>query len=187
MRMQCGKLWTPSSVGWRRKKKRENASSGWVAVLGLLPSGLRLQHTWQHGRMPGRFFNIFAESCVVLLASRGGVLLPALLPSAWALMRSERAWVRVAGVAVSLDGQVVPQQWLAHTTAPQVNTIDKRRLDLVIYGATPLGGALCCDAPFVSVHAHGRRLMTPLCGLRNAENGRRTRSSARVARSSSWS
>ena len=27
---------------------------------------------------------------------------------------------------------------------------DRRRLDLVIYGATPLGGALCCDATLVS-------------------------------------
>ena len=44
----------------------------------------------------------------------------------------------------------MPQQWLAHTTAPHVDPADRRRLDLVIYGATPLGGALCCDATLVS-------------------------------------
>ena len=48
------------------------------------------------------------------------------------------------------DGQVVPQQWLAHTTAPNVDPADRRRLDLVIYGATPLGRAFCCDATLVS-------------------------------------
>ena len=63
----------------------------------------------------------------------------------------ERAWVRVAREAVGPDGQVVPQQWLAHTTAPNVRSDDRRRLDLVVYGATPLGGALCCDATLVSL------------------------------------
>ena len=62
----------------------------------------------------------------------------------------ERAWVRVAREAVGPEGQVVPQQWLAHTTAPHVDPANRRRLDLVIYGATPLGGALCCDATLVS-------------------------------------
>ena len=45
----------------------------------------------------------------------------------------ERAWVRVA-------------HWLTYTTAPG----DRRRLDLVVYGATAHGGALCCDATLVS-------------------------------------
>ena len=31
----------------------------------------------------------------------------------------ERAWVRVAREALSAEGQVVPQQWLARTTAPE--------------------------------------------------------------------
>ena len=53
----------------------------------------------------------------------------------------ERAWVRVAREAVGAEGQVVPQQWRAE---------DRRRLDLVIYGATPNGSALCCDATLVS-------------------------------------
>ena len=39
-----------------------------------------------------------------------------------------------------LDGQVVVQQWPAHTTAPNVRSAD-RRLDLLFHGATPLGGA----------------------------------------------
>eukprot|EP00439_Symbiodinium_sp_Y106_P083243 s600_g23.t1 len=57
----------------------------------------------------------------------------------------ERAWVRVAHEAVGADGQVVPQQWLSNTTAPGVAPDDRRRLDLVMYGASPMGGALCCD------------------------------------------
>ena len=36
------------------------------------------------------------------------------------------------------------------TTAPGVPADDRRRLDLVVYGATPRGGALCCDATLVS-------------------------------------
>ena len=62
----------------------------------------------------------------------------------------ERAWARVAREAVGAEGQVVPQQWLVHTTAPGVRAEDRRRLDLVIYGATPNGSALCCDATLVS-------------------------------------
>ena len=38
----------------------------------------------------------------------------------------ERAWVRVAREAVGAEGQVVPQQWLAHTTAPDVPSDDRR-------------------------------------------------------------
>ena len=49
---------------------------------------------------------------------------------------------------------MVPQQWLAHTTALGVASDNRRRLDLVIYGATPLGGAVCCDATLVSPLRH---------------------------------
>ena len=52
--------------------------------------------------------------------------------------------------SVGAEGQVVPQQWLAHTTATGVNPQDRRGLDLVVYGASPMGGALCCDATLVS-------------------------------------
>ena len=62
----------------------------------------------------------------------------------------ELAWVRVAREAVGAEGQVVPQQWLVHTTAPGVRADDRRRLDVVIYGATANGTALCCDATLVS-------------------------------------
>ena len=58
----------------------------------------------------------------------------------------ERAWVRVAREAMGSEGQVVPQQWLAHTTALHVGTQDRGRLDLVVYGALSSGGAQCCDA-----------------------------------------
>ena len=33
---------------------------------------------------------------------------------------------------------------------------DRRRLDMVIYGVTPWGGALCCDATLVSLPSQGR-------------------------------
>ena len=47
-------------------------------------------------------------------------------------------------------GWVVPQQWLANTSAPGVSAQDRRRLDLVLYGATRLGEALCCNATLVA-------------------------------------
>ena len=73
----------------------------------------------------------------------------------------ERAWVRVAREALGDTGQVVAQQWLANTTALGVRPQDRRRLDLVVYGASALGEALCCDATVVSPlgrdgRVHGR-------------------------------
>ena len=62
----------------------------------------------------------------------------------------EQAWVRVAREALGPEARVVPQQWLAHTTAPGVAADDRRRLDFVLYGATRLGEALCCDVTLVS-------------------------------------
>ena len=47
-------------------------------------------------------------------------------------------------------GAGCPQQWLAHTTAPNVGAQDRRRLDLIVYGALSIGGAQCCDATLVS-------------------------------------
>ena len=61
----------------------------------------------------------------------------------------ERAWVRVAREAVGATGQVVVQQWLANTTA-SVRAHDRRRLYMVVYGASARGDALCCDATVVS-------------------------------------
>ena len=61
----------------------------------------------------------------------------------------ERAWVRVAREAVGAEGQVLPQPWLANTTA-NVPAHDRRRLDMVVYGADPLGRAQCCDVTLVS-------------------------------------
>ena len=46
--------------------------------------------------------------------------------------------------------EVVLQQWLVPTPAPGVQPQDRRRLDLIVYGATTRGGALCCDATLVS-------------------------------------
>ena len=62
----------------------------------------------------------------------------------------EQAWVRVCREALGGEGRVVPQQWLARTTAPGVREDDRRRLDLVVYGATCNGTALCCDVTLVS-------------------------------------
>ena len=56
-----------------------------------------------------------------------------------------------AGAArACLGQQVVPQQWLARTSARDVDPADRRRLDLVVYGATLVGEALCCDVTLVS-------------------------------------
>ena len=45
---------------------------------------------------------------------------------------------------------MVTQQWLANTTAPNVPVGDRRRLDMVVYGASARGEALCCDATVVA-------------------------------------
>ena len=63
-----------------------------------------------------------------LLARRGFVL--------------ERAWIQVVRKAIGPEGRVVPQQWLANTTAPGVAADDRRRLDFVIYGAAARRGPL---------------------------------------------
>ena len=63
---------------------------------------------------------------------------------------SERAWVQVRRDVVGPKGRVVPQQWLANTTAPGVAPEDRCRLYLVVCGAAPNGVALCCDAALVS-------------------------------------
>ena len=55
--------------------------------------------------------------------------------------------MRVAREAVGPEGQVVPQQC---ATAVGVDARDRRRLDLVIYGVSSRGEALCCDATLVS-------------------------------------
>ena len=103
----------------------------------------------------------------------------------------ERAWVRVVREAVGPEGQVVPQQWLAHTTAVGVDARDRRRLDLVIYGVSPRGEALCCDATLVSPLT---RWGTPQpraseedgAALRVAERRKRALSCSLRGRSGSW-
>ena len=64
--------------------------------------------------------------------------------------KKKQAWVRVCREGLGGEGRVVPQQWLARTTAPGVREDDRRRLDLVVYGATRHGSALCCDVTLVS-------------------------------------
>ena len=52
--------------------------------------------------------------------------------------------------AVGPEGQAFLQQWLAHTSARYVDKADRRRLHRVVYGATLLGGEMCCDVRLVS-------------------------------------
>ena len=73
----------------------------------------------------------------------------------------ERAWIAVCREAVGPEGHVVPQQWLMHTSAPGVLASDRRRLDLVVYGASPQGLALCCDATLASPVCHERGRAAP--------------------------
>ena len=50
----------------------------------------------------------------------------------------------------SLTHSLTHSQWLARTSTPHVDPADRRRLDFVVYGATPLGEALCCDVTLVA-------------------------------------
>ena len=47
-------------------------------------------------------------------------------------------------------GRVVPKQLLRDTNIPVVRPDDQRQLDLVVYGVTTNGVALCCDSTMVS-------------------------------------
>ena len=56
----------------------------------------------------------------------------------------------------------MPQQLLLNTTTSGIAPDDRRRLDLVIYGTAPLGGALCCDATLGAATQDGAVLRTAL-------------------------
>ena len=77
----------------------------------------------------------------------------------------ELAWIRVAREAVGPEGHIVPQPWLAHTTAPRVEPTDRRRLDLLIYGATLSGIAFAVDAnrPAAAMRRRCRRSRAARC------------------------
>ena len=100
------------------------------------------------------------------------------------LLPRRGAWVQVAREAVGAEGRIVPQQWLARTTAPGVAPADRRRLDLVVYGATPGGEALCCDATLVSPLTRAGR---PVPGADVRDGAARRRWAAGGARSASAS
>ena len=57
-------------------------------------------------------------------------------------------WSRLGGLGP--EGRVVPQQWLANTSAPRLAQGDRRRLDFVLYGAMRMGKALCCNSALVA-------------------------------------
>ena len=59
----------------------------------------------------------------------------------------ERAWTRVARES---GARVAHKQLLRDTNVPLANPQDQCQLDMVAYGITPSGVALCCDATMVS-------------------------------------
>ena len=68
--------------------------------------------------------------------------------------RPRSGWARGAG----------GPEWLAHTTASGVAPGDPRRLHMLVYGATPTGQALCCDANFCVAFDTHRATAAMQCG-----------------------
>ena len=76
----------------------------------------------------------------------------------------EQAWCRAAREAVGPEGHVVPQQWLAHTTALGVASDDRRRLDLdatLVSDGTPHAGAPSRDGAVLQVAERRKRSTYP--------------------------
>ena len=69
---------------------------------------------------------------------------------------------------------MVPQQWLANIIPPGVAPEDRRRLDLIVYGATPNEVALCCDATLVTAPTRSGQ-PAHAADSRNGELGRASR------------
>ncbi|CAE7415332.1 CPY1 [Symbiodinium sp. KB8] len=137
--LMAGKSWQLARVLNTSYRERARVPA---STLGVGP----LRWTWR-ARLPSLVDQLGDHRAV---CARSG-LLARLAPI------FERAWVRVAREAVTAEGRVVSQQWLARTTAPGVAPDDRRRLDLVIYGASRRGEALCCDVTLVSpLRADGR-------------------------------
>ena len=91
----------------------------------------------------------------------------------------ERAWIRVAREAVGPEGHIVPQPWLAHTTAPRVETTDRRP------GLAHLWGDAQMDRVVLRRHAHFAVATEPRCALPSGANGQHTRNLRLPARSAS--
>ena len=142
----------------RSHADRASQTSPYAAASGTRP----LRPTW--ARMP-KTVRPLGRPCARLHMARRAKLV-------------EQAWLAVCCDTVGAEGHVVPQQRLSHTSAPGVPTSDRRRLDLVVYGASPLGLALCCDATLVSPITgtstpHPRAEHTPGIALRMAESRKR--------------
>ena len=113
-------------------------------------------------------------------AKRGLAGMPHLGRTPQHLMPPQRSWSSKPGSQYAARrwerrDTLSPRQWLSHTSAPGVPTTDRRRLDLVVYGASPQGLALCCDAtldsPITGASApHPRADHTPGIALRMAES-----------------
>ena len=128
----------PASASWDYRRAGTGPAAYWAAWADAR-SVLR-------ERCPA--FSDWAVHCLRLLVVEGWTDVPS-----WELVEqgARPPDRKVAREAVGPEGHVVPQQWLVNTTAPGIAPDDRRRLDLVIYGAAPLkGGALCCDATLVS-------------------------------------
>ena len=78
-----------------------------------------------------------------------------------------------------------PRTGLLAPTAPGVPADDGRWLDLVVCGATPRGGTLCCDATLVFHSREALTQMGPCSGQPSAASGPHTRSYAAEDRKSS--
>ena len=112
--------------------------------------------------LPPAHMHVAAGACASRCPSRTGIAEAmgsrgaAPRSMSWATMRQRARAALVPGSASRVKVWV-PQQWLANTSAPGVSAQDRRRLDLVLYGATRLGEALCCDATLVaSLRRDGR-------------------------------
>ena len=113
-----------------------------------------------------------ARQVAVLPSALGGLGLQsaeAIAPAAWAdalpainarLPSSAATYMRLLeSEAVGAEGQVVPQQWLAHTTATGVPTEDRRRLDLVVLRLhCPMAGAVAATQHCPPSRGQGTRI-----------------------------
>ena len=127
--------------GWLRSAARPHANNSFAAAAAAACLCLQVapHRCGAHGHGCGAAVDAYGDHHAACPSNRIRLLARQAKPL-------EHAWVRIAREAVGPEGQVVPQQWLACTSARDVDPADRRRLDLVVYGATPLGEALCCVA-----------------------------------------
>ena len=149
---------TPAGAAMLRSGSGPRAAE-WLAVLPTAP-GLRLLPTHcqvalrRRLRLPllvqcRRCGGTGTPGCGLVADARGDHL--AACPRTGLLARRanpvERAWTQIAREG---GGRVVHKQLLRDTSVPVASPRDRRQLDMVAYGVTRNGTALCCDATVVS-------------------------------------